>query len=60
VASKTHSSTFVELLENNEKLTPSPSQVAPRGCGVPGQTAVMGEVAADCGDAGWSMAKILQ
>src|SRR4051812_550108 len=34
-ASNTHSSTFVALEENREKLTPRPSQVAPRGLGRP-------------------------
>ena len=29
--SKRHNSTFSALVENTEKLTPSPSQVAPRG-----------------------------
>jgi hypothetical protein len=30
-----HSSTFVALHENSEKLTPRPSQLAPRGLGSP-------------------------
>src|SRR6185437_15564447 len=35
------SSTPVALSENSAKLTPSPSQVAPRGYGWPGQTRIM-------------------
>src|ERR1700722_5220017 len=60
VASKTQSSTLVALAENNEKLTPSPSQVAPRGCGVPGQTAVIGAMAAErtSAEVGWSIGNI--
>src|SRR5690242_12647515 len=34
-ASNRHSSTFVACEENNEKLTPRPSHVAPRGLGKP-------------------------
>src|SRR3954462_4159683 len=33
--SNTHSSTFVACEEKSEKLTPRPSQVAPRGLGSP-------------------------
>src|SRR3954469_24380395 len=34
-ASNRHSSTFSALPENNAKLVPRPSQVAPSGCGRP-------------------------
>src|SRR4051812_19508276 len=37
-ASNTHSSTFVAWEENREKLTPRPSQVAPRGLGSPSRS----------------------
>ena len=36
------------LSENSAKLTPSPSQVAPRGSGRPGHTAVMGPFMVFC------------
>jgi hypothetical protein len=34
-SSKRHSSTFVAVAEKSAKLTPSPVQVAPNGCGTP-------------------------
>src|SRR4051812_24380341 len=37
-SSKMHTSTLVAFAENSEKLTPLPSQVAPRGCGRPSLT----------------------
>src|SRR4029453_12135661 len=37
-ASNRHSSTFSALAENNAKLVPRPSQVAPSGCGTPPAT----------------------
>src|ERR1700674_510852 len=46
-SSKMHSSTRSAFSENSAKLTPSPSQVAPRGSGEPGHTAVIGVI-------GWS------
>src|SRR5437588_7331624 len=48
-SSKMHSSTRSAFSENSAKLTPSPSQVAPRGSGQPGHTAVIGVI-------GWSEA----
>src|SRR5437660_11080911 len=42
-----HNSTRSAFSENSAKLTPSPSQVAPRGSGEPGHTAVIGVI-------GWS------
>src|SRR5262249_42649638 len=36
--SNRHNSTLVACSENRAKLTPAPSQVAPRGYGRPGQT----------------------
>src|SRR4029450_10018504 len=41
-ASKRPKSTPSACSENSPKLTPSPSQWAPRGSGRPGQTAVIG------------------
>src|SRR5271165_6784390 len=38
LASNRQTSTFVALAENNEKLTPWPSHVAPRGNGSPSRT----------------------
>src|ERR1700681_4975437 len=43
-SSKMHSSTRSAFSENSAKLTPSPSQVAPRGSGEPGHTAVIGVI----------------
>src|SRR5581483_7579149 len=40
--SKRHNSTFVPFSVNRAKLTPTPSQVAPRGYGRPGQTRILG------------------
>src|SRR5579862_8413621 len=37
-SSKRHNSTFSACSENKAKFTPSPSQVAPSGYGLPGQT----------------------
>src|SRR5690349_17361214 len=39
--SKKQSSTRVAYAENSEKLTPLPSQVAPRGCGRPSRIAAL-------------------
>src|ERR1700730_3882199 len=50
-SSKMHSSTRSAFSENSAKLTPSPSQVAPRGSGLPGDTAVIGVI-------GWSEAHL--
>src|SRR6185437_10973896 len=44
--SNRQSSTLVAFAENSAKLTPSPSQVAPSGCGRPSATRVF-EVEAD-------------
>jgi hypothetical protein len=50
--SNRHSSTFSACAENRAKFTPAPPHVAPRGCGSPGQTAVIGRRVALCGPIG--------
>src|SRR6188508_2429181 len=39
--SNRQSSTFVALAENNAKLVPRPSHVAPSGCGVPAESRML-------------------